>query len=107
MRRGRARARLRVLQETAEEFGHTMQIEVHRGLEHSLKNAKRLFGESIASETVSNQGIVMGPHAAVVICHRVISSFAFGHSSNTPTGKGLWRHQRLTDKTSMISGCNA
>src|SRR6266850_2091010 len=93
----------RILQETAEEFGHAMQVEVHRSLEHSLKNSKHLFGESITSETVSDQGIVMGPHTAVMIGHRVISSFAFGHRLNTPTGKGLRRHQRLADQTSMIS----
>src|ERR1700757_1172981 len=84
-----------------------MQIEIHRGLEHSLKNSQRLSSESVASETVSNQRIVMGPHTPVVICHRVIPGFAFGNSSNTPTGKRPRRHQRLTDKTSMISGCNA
>ena len=84
-----------------------MQIEVHCGLEHSLKNTKRLFSESVASETVSNQRIIMGPDTPVVIRHRVIAGFAFGQSSNTPTGKGPRRHQRLTDKTSMISGCNA
>jgi hypothetical protein len=49
----------------------------------------------------------MGPHTPVMIGHRVVAGFAFGHSSNTPPLKRLRRHQRLTDKTSMISGCNA
>src|SRR6185437_16234836 len=79
--------------EAAEQFGKALEIEVGRGFEQALEEARGLAPETVARETRGNQGIVVRPDRAVVVAHRIVSRLGRGDGAYAPSGKRRAVHQ--------------
>src|SRR5207253_11085681 len=92
--------------QTAEKFRQAVQVHPVASVHQSEENLAREFFEAIVREACRDQGVVMGPHRAVVVGNWVVASLSHGHGTHAPTVKETCAEQRLGNEFRSLAAGN-
>src|SRR5712671_5541803 len=82
------------LMKAAEKLREALEFDVATDFEESVKNFASSELKTIERKTEADQRVIVWPHGAIVIGHRVVARFRGSDSSDAPAGEKLLGHQR-------------
>src|SRR5207247_6833610 len=93
----RSRREAQVALEAAPEFGEPVVREAPAGLDERSYDLVRLLTQAVAGEALRDQRVVVRPHRAVVVAHRVVGWVLARKGADAPAGVHVRLHQPARD----------
>ena len=72
-----------------------MQIEIHSGTEQAREYSRYFCRHAVPRHAGRDKSVVVRPHAADVVAHRVVTRLAGTDSTDAPSREQIWLEKRL------------
>ncbi len=92
----RHRPEARLAGKSAEQLGQALVVEAHRGVEQPGHDFHRAVGATGSGQAPRRHRVVMRPHRAVVIAHRIVAALGARQRAHPPSGKHILGEQTLS-----------
>src|SRR5215475_6588963 len=97
----RHRTKVRFAMKTAEQLGQAAAAETDRRIEQAFEDANYPGAITTAREPQRSDRVVMGPHRAVVITHRIIAALGIAERPDAPPREHVAAQQSLGELLAM------